>query len=348
MHMSDALLSPVVGLTMAAVGVAAVGVAVANVKKDELSDSKIPLMGVAGAMVFAAQMINFTIPATGSSGHIGGGILLAGLLGGVPAFLAITAVLVIQCLFFADGGLLALGCNVFNLGVIPCLLVYPLVFKPLVSRGINYKRLSAASILSVVIGLELGAFCVVLQTALSGRIQIPLGFFTVLMLSIHLVIGLVEGVVTAAVLSFIHKTRPEIVDSAHTGQRLKGVPIKSVIVALFALALITGGALALFASRNPDGLEWALDIAITQEHETGADAAPDTGVAAGGDIFDAAAGLQESTAFLPDYSFARDPDSAAGTSAAGVIGAVVTFVIAGAAGFVISMVKKRKRAIADG
>ena len=123
MHMADALLSPAVGGLMYAASAVSVAYAARAVKKSELEGQKLPLMAVAGAFVFAAQMINFTIPGTGSSGHIGGGILLAGMLGGYPALLALAAVLVIQCLFFADGGLLALGANIFNMGVIPCLVV---------------------------------------------------------------------------------------------------------------------------------------------------------------------------------------------------------------------------------
>ena len=76
-------------------------------------------MGVLGAFIFAAQMINFTIPATGSSGHLGGGLILTILLGPYAAFLTIASVLMVQALFFADGGLLALGCNIFNLGFFP-------------------------------------------------------------------------------------------------------------------------------------------------------------------------------------------------------------------------------------
>ncbi|MDR2729462.1 MAG: energy-coupling factor ABC transporter permease, partial [Treponema sp.] len=125
MHMTDALLSPAVGLGLCAVSAAANVYAVKKIRKDDLCEKKIPVMGVMGAFVFAAQMINFTIPATGSSGHIGGGILLAAMIGGFPALLSISAVLIIQCLFFADGGLFAIGCNIFNMGVIPCLIVYP-------------------------------------------------------------------------------------------------------------------------------------------------------------------------------------------------------------------------------
>jgi cobalt/nickel transport system permease protein len=193
MHMADALLSPAVGVTMCAVSAGAVAYSAAKVKKDELGEKKLPVMAVAGAFVFASQMINFTIPATGSSGHIGGGVLLAALLGGYPALLTIAAVLVIQCLFFADGGLLALGCNIFNLGVIPCLLVYPLLFRRLTRSGFSGKTLSTASILSAVVGLELGAFCVVLETLASGITVLPFPRSAALMLPIHIAIGLVEA-----------------------------------------------------------------------------------------------------------------------------------------------------------
>ena len=117
MHMSDALLSPAVGGVMTAVSAGAIGFAVKKIAGANFDEKKIPLMGVMGAFVFAGQMINFTIPLTGSSGHIGGGILLAALLGPFPALLTLASVLLIQCMFFADGGLLSLGSNVFNMGV---------------------------------------------------------------------------------------------------------------------------------------------------------------------------------------------------------------------------------------
>jgi len=341
MHMVDALVSPAVGLTMGAVSALAIGVAVAKVKKDELSDNKIPIMGIAGAMVFAGQMINFTIPATGSSGHLGGGILLAGLLGGIPAFLSIAAVLIIQCLFFADGGLLALGCNIFNIGAIPCLIVYPLLFKPFLKRGINYKNISGASVLSAIIALELGAFFVVLETLLSGITALPFGIFIALMLPIHLVIAVVEGLVTAAALCFIYKMRPEIIDSAHSGKRLGTVSLKKVLTVLAVLTLILGGALSLLASANPDGLEWAIDK--TTEKVFGVK----TELESEGAVFETAAGVQEKAAFLPDYAIPSHPENVSGTSAAGIAGAAITFIFAAAAGLVISKVKKRKKAEAN-
>src|SRR5512134_3710619 len=128
MHMADALLSPAVGGTLW--GATTVTVAFCSKRVRERADERsIPLIGVLGAFIFAAQMINFTIPGTGSSGHLGGGLLLAALLGSHAAFLAIASVLVVQALFFADGGLLALGCNVFNLGFFPALVAYPYIYR---------------------------------------------------------------------------------------------------------------------------------------------------------------------------------------------------------------------------
>lgn len=115
MHMADALVSPIIGGVMWSASIGTLSYSIKKVQMN-IDYAKVPLMGVMGAFVFAAQMINFSIPMTGSSGHIGGGILLAILLGPHAGFLAITSVLIIQALFFADGGLLALGCNIFNLG----------------------------------------------------------------------------------------------------------------------------------------------------------------------------------------------------------------------------------------
>lgn len=334
MHMADALLSPAVGTAMYAVSIGALAHSTAKIKKDDLCEKKIPVMAVAGAFVFAAQMINFTIPATGSSGHIGGGILLAALLGGFPALLSIAAVLIIQCLFFADGGLLALGCNIFNMGVIPCLIVYPLIFRPIVRKGMTSRSIAAASMVSVVVSLELGAFCVVLETLLSGITELPFSKFVLMMLPIHLAIGLVEGIVTAGILGFVHSMRPEILESAGNRTRIGAdVSMKKVLVALAVITLVVGGLLSIFASAYPDGLEWSMEkVAGTTELE------------ATGGVFDSAAAIQESTAFMPDYDYASvgEDGSATGTTVAGIVGSAMTLLLAGAAGFVVSKAKERK------
>lgn len=336
MHMADALLSPVVGGVMCAVSAGAVAYSMVKVKKDELCEKKVPIMAVAGAFVFAAQMINFTIPATGSSGHIGGGILLAGLLGGFPAFLTLTTVLIIQCLFFADGGLLALGCNIFNIALFPCLIVYPILFRPLLKKNISYSRLMLMSIVSVVVALQLGAFSVVVQTAASGVSELPFGTFVLLMQPIHLAIGVIEGIVTGAVLCFVYKMRPELMDSTLRGSKIgDGVSLKKVVVVIAVSALLIGGGLSLFASANPDGLEWAIEkVAGTTELE------------AQGKVLEGAAAAQEKTAFMPDYEYAAadEEGSSTGTSVAGIVGGAMTFVLAGAVGLIISRVKKKKSA----
>ena len=366
MHMADALISPAVGLAMDAVSAAAIGLSVAKVNKDEQGDKKIPMMGVAGAMVFAAQMINFAIPGTGSSGHIGGGVLLAGLLGGAPAFLSITAVLIIQCLFFADGGLLALGCNIFNMGVIPCLLVYPLVFKTLIRGRASLTRLTLASVISGAAALELGALCVTLQTLLSGVTALPFGLFASLMLPIHLAIGLVEGVVTAAALCFVYKARPELIEATQSGltrvarpelieatqsgltraarpgkgfsgsEDLGGAPTKKLLIVLVSLTILIGGILTMFASTRPDGLEWA--IGKVRENTVGASVSGIAGAATAGV---SASGITGGTAGASASGIAG---AATGASASGIIGAAATFALAGATGAVISFIRKRKSA----
>jgi cobalt/nickel transport system permease protein len=139
---------------------------------------------VLGAFIFAAQMINFSIPATGSSGHLGGGMILAILLGPQAAFLVIASVLTVQALFFADGGLLALGCNIFNLGFFPAFVAYSL-FKRIVGEKWTTGRIVGGSIVAAEVGLLLGALGVVLQTTLSGVSSLPFSFFAATMLPIH-------------------------------------------------------------------------------------------------------------------------------------------------------------------
>jgi cobalt/nickel transport system permease protein len=331
MHMADALLSPAVGLGMWVLSTGSIAVSTAKIKHQELTEKQLPVMAVTGSFVFAAQMINFTIPATGSSGHITGGVLLSGLLGGYPALLTMTAVLMIQCLFFADGGLLALGCNIFNMGVIPCLIVYPLLFRPLLRKGLNTRRLTLASILSVVIGLQLGALSVVLETTVSGVTELSTTQFLMVMQPIHLAIGLVEGIVTAATLVFVFRTRPEILKNA---LERKALPVrtsrKKMITVLAILSVLLGSGLSLFSSVYPDGLEWSIEKVSSGNSEWERDDS----------LHRVAAGIQNQTAVLPDYDF---PDGkGSGTSLSGLVGGVLTFVLAGGAGLMILLIKKRK------
>ncbi len=340
MHMADALLSPAVGGAMLAVSA---GVAAYSIKKvqNDMDDSKIPLMGVMGAFVFAAQMINFSIPGTGSSGHIGGGMLLSALLGPYAGFLTMASILLIQALFFGDGGLLAYGCNVFNLGFFACFIVYPLIFKKMMCRGYNRKRIFIASIVSAVIALQLGAFSVVLETVFSGKTDLPFETFVLFMQPIHLAIGIVEGIVTAAVLSYVWNSRPEILEKSVRSEVRKSIPLKRVIGSLLVFALVLGGGISWFASANPDGLEWSMEKT-----------AGTTELALTNTIQEKLAHFQEKTAFLPDYRFKSaesEPEQAgetwpavnAGTSVSGMLGAGMTLLLVLIIGFCIRVIKNR-------
>ena len=135
MHMADALITPAVAATMYACSGVAAGYSIKKVHKgNELKE--VPVMGVMGAFVFATQMINFTIPGTGSSGHLCGGMLLTALLGPHAAFLTMIGVLLIQCLLFADGGLLALGCNIWNMAFYGCFIGSILIWKFIMKNGV--------------------------------------------------------------------------------------------------------------------------------------------------------------------------------------------------------------------
>ncbi len=345
MHMADALISPVVGGAMWAV---TAGVAAYSVKKvqNDLDEQKIPLMGVMGAFVFAAQMINFSIPATGSSGHLGGGLILAILLGPYAGFLTMASILTIQALFFADGGLLALGCNIFNLGFYSCFIAYPLIYKLIMRKGYSMGRIFTGAMLAAIIGLQLGAFSVVLETLFSGKTELPFSTFILLMQPIHLAIGVVEGLVTAAVIGFVWQARPEIIEKAALGEVLGRISIKKVLAGLAIVAMITGGIFSWFASANPDGLEWSMFNTSGKEE-----------LEAPGGIHQTLTAIQEKMAFLPDYSFKNQqetntnavetkgtwPAVDAGTSVSGLVGGVMTLMLAGMTGFCIYMIKRRHK-----
>ncbi|MFA6217398.1 MAG: energy-coupling factor ABC transporter permease [Candidatus Omnitrophota bacterium] len=264
MHMADALVSPVVGGCMWAATAGLIAYSAKKVK-EEVDDRKVPLMGVLGAFIFASQMINFSIPATGSSGHLGGGMILAVLLGPCAAFLVMASVLIVQALFFADGGLLALGCNIFNLGFFPCFVAYPLIYRKILKEHLTQGKILFGSLLGAIIALQLGAFSVVLETMFSGISELPFRTFVLLMQPIHLAIGIVEGLVTAAVVTFVWKARPEIVNAAERSVVIGKVGMKKVLLGFLAAAAIAAGVLSWFASSNPDGLEWAIFKASGKE-----------------------------------------------------------------------------------
>ena len=332
MHMADALVSPAVAGTMWVAGGLALGYGLHKVKKS-MPEQQLPLMGVLGAFIFAAQMLNFTIPGTGSSGHITGALLLSALLGPAAGFITLALVLLIQALFFADGGLLAYGCNLINMGFYTCFLMYPLIFKPLVRYG-GRKYLCPAALLTCVLGLQLGAFSVVLETLASGITALPFTTFLLLMQPIHLAIGAVEGAVTAAVLLFVWQARPELWEARY-GTASAAASHQGLVGAFALAAVILGGIFSLFASSNPDGLEWSI------AKITGA-----TELSGGGFWQELAAGMQGATALLADYSVPGFPDSAWGTSVSGIVGGLVTCAVCLLVGKILTR-RKAKKAVRD-
>lgn len=333
MHMADALISPAVGGVMWAASAAAIGYGIHKINKEDIfEDKKIPLMGVAGAFVFAAQMINFAIPGTGSSGHIGGGLLLAAVLGPHAGFLVMSVILAIQAFFFADGGLLALGCNIFNLGFFTCFVSYPLIFKPIWGDGSSKGRRFAASVTASAAGLLMGAFAVVLETVISRVTALPLGTFAMFMLPIQLVIGIVEGLVTASALTFVNSNAPELILKSSGADRGR---VKRVIIALACAAALAGGLFSLFASSDPDGLEWSVSGVTGAEEQ----AAPREG------IYEAAKNIQEGASIFSDYGVSGDALSEnAGTSLSGLIGSAIVLGIAALIGALLYIPKRRARA----
>ena len=345
MHMADALISPVVGIAGWAGAAAVAAYAAAKLKKTATLEKTVPMMAVLGAFVFAAQMINFSIPGTGSSGHLGGGLLLSILLGPHAAFLALTSVLTVQALFFADGGLLALGCNILNMAAVSCYLVYPLIFKPLAGQNSSGSRRWLAMVLAAVINGALGAFGVVLETTVSGISELPFGHFVALMIPIHLAIGVVEGLITLAVTSFIGKARPELLDgTTHANVPEHGgfARYRGIFFGMLIATALAGGVLSWIASKDPDGLEWAMGkVSGTAEIHGSSDAG----------LHQSLGEVQKSTSFMPDYDFkkAEKPDNAEGHSAkeestsvvkpgttvAGIVGAGITMLVAGLIGWVL-------------
>jgi cobalt/nickel transport system permease protein len=333
MHMADALISPAVGGTMWA-ATAGLTIYSAQKLKEDLDEHKVPLMGVLGAFIFAAQMINFTIPATGSSGHLAGGMILAILLGPYAAFLVMASVLTIQALFFADGGLLALGCNIFNLGFFPCFIAYPFIYKKIVGEQPTPGRILLGAMLAAILSLQMGAFGVVLETLFSGISELPFFTFLLLMLPIHLGIGIVEGLVTAAVVSFVWKAHPEILTLAPSSPSAKVHSHKPLLLGLALFAVVAGGMLSWFASTHPDGLEWSIKgVAGKEELQASKEG-----------VHGAMAWVQDQLSFFPDYNFKKPaeekeggkgeswPEVSAGKSLAGILGAAMTLLLVGVIG----------------
>lgn len=256
MHAPDALLSPVVAGMGYVVATTLLTISLRKSREDD--NAKLPLMGVLAAFILVVQMLNIAIPGTGASGHMVGGIFLAALLGPWSAFLVLSAVLILQCLLLGDGGLLALGCNILNMAACASLVVYPLVFKPLMRYPASLKRLFCASIFAGVVAMELSALLLSLEMIISGVAPLRAYLLLLLMLSIHLIIGVLEGIMTALLLYFIQQQRPTLLE-VRTDRYVR---TGWVILSLVLITLLIAFVVRLFTSSQPDGMEWSVEHAL--------------------------------------------------------------------------------------
>ena len=204
MHIPDAFLDTKTWVSFWAVSFGFITISVKKAK-EELKEKSIPLMGVLGAFIFAAQMLNFPV-LNGTSGHFVGGVLAGIVLGPFAGFIVMSVVLIIQSLLFGDGGVLALGANIFNMGIIGTVLGYYIF---ILLNKVFKEKIYINSFIAGWLAIVLGALSCSIQLALSKTVPIYLGLPS--MVSIHALIGIGEGLITSLVLTFLYKTRKDLI-----------------------------------------------------------------------------------------------------------------------------------------
>ncbi len=251
MHIPDGFLTNRIAASMDVVSGIGILYAARRAKVD-FAGRMVPIMGVLAAFVFAAQLLNFPLLG-GTSGHLIGGALLAVLLGPMTGFLTMATVVIAQALFLQDGGLVALGANVFNICAVTCFSGYA-IFRLLGGRAAGGKRMLFAGFLAGWASLIASAGCCALEIGLSGAIPLRLGLTT--MLGYHAVVGVIEGMLTAGVISFLLKVRPDLMNINGASRfGLADWAGAAVFVALPAIILVLAGSSAL-----PDPLEKLLAV----------------------------------------------------------------------------------------
>ena len=296
MHIPDGFLSVLVSIVLWIFSAAAIAYALKRVNED-IGERQVPLMGVLAAAIFAGQMLNFTV-AGGTSGHLMGAAIATILLGPWAAILVMTSVVGVQALIFQDGGLLALGANIFNMGVVGVAVSY-MVYR-------TVQRMTGEKTWGIFVGgfaaawfsIEIAALGVGLQLALSGTS--PANIAVPAMGGIHALIGIGEGLITLGALTFLYATRPDLIkagkQSAVAG---KAVWLVGLVIAV-ALAIISP-----LASAHPDGLEW-----VAEQR---------------GFLNTAQGPLYE---IIPDYVLPGISNEAIATILAGIVGLLIVFGVA--------------------
>ncbi|MFM2147518.1 MAG: hypothetical protein RL546_688 [Chloroflexota bacterium] len=250
LHIPDGFLAPEVSIALWVVTAAVIAVALRRISTDlNKAPARTVLMGIAGAFIFAAQMFNFPV-AAGTSGHLLGGVLAGVLLGPWAGSIVMATVIGIQALLFQDGGLLVLGANIFNMGVIGTL------GGSLIARATSevlgggqkgqFVGVGFAAWLSVMAAAGLTT----LQLGLSGTTDIGIGLPA--MLGTHALIGVGEALITIGAIGFISASAPDILSARAS---TKGASASRRIALGSVIAVITVGLASLFASASPDGLE---------------------------------------------------------------------------------------------
>ncbi len=293
MHIPDGFLSGAVSILMWIVSILVVGYALKRVSKD-LGERQVPLMGVLAAAIFAGQMLNFAV-AGGTSGHLMGAALATILLGPWAAVLVLTTVVGVQALIFQDGGLLALGANIFNMGVIGVAVAY--MTYQTVRRFTGERRWGVflGGFVAGWLSIEIAALAVALELAVSGTS--PANVAVPAMAGIHALIGLGEGLITLGALAFIYAVRPDMLRLRP--ERAVGGAAVWVIGLLLALGLAIASPLA---SSHPDGLEWVAEQKGFLDVAQGA--------------------LYE---IIPDYVFPGVGNETLATILAGILGTLIVF-----------------------
>jgi len=215
LHIPDGFVSTPVAIVGWIAMIAAVAVAV-RMSNRQLNDRAVPLMGIMAAFIFAAQMMNFPV-AGGTSGHMLGGVLAAILLGPWAAIIVMTAVVGLQAILFQDGGIAALGVNVFNMGVLTALTGYAITKAASSFTGGNQTATLVVAFVAAWVSVELAAILTSVQLAISDTS--PLDVSLPAMVGVHALIGIGEGLITAAALGFIMTTRADLLPQAPATQR---------------------------------------------------------------------------------------------------------------------------------
>ncbi|MBL8062890.1 MAG: PDGLE domain-containing protein [Anaerolineales bacterium] len=288
LHIPDGFLSLAVSIVCWVISAIVIGMAISRTNKS-LGEKQIPLMGVMAAFIFAAQMINFPVLG-GTSGHMLGGALASIVLGPWAGMLVMTAVIAVQALLFQDGGLLVMGANIMNMGLVTAAIGYGLYRSvSSQSRGVKLAVAGVAAWLSVMAGALLTS----LQLWLSGTSELTVVIPA--MLGVHALIGLGEALITVSALGFILQTRPDLLGDGSDSAKAS----RNWVYVGWAVALVVV-LLSPLASADPDGLERvAIDMGFI-----------DTGLSAPYEI-------------IPDYTLPFLGETPISTIAAGVIGAVV-------------------------